>query len=166
MISSQPLARWSLRSTKPPAIRRRFQPTPIAGDRALPLTTWRACTSMMSMKALPIGEARRRLPELVRRVATGQRAVAIGRGGRPEVMLVPASTQSILIARRPLRGLVEIVGSDEELAHGQRLLRQDIETSLQRTARLISDPPRARRARASSSIPMLSFGTSLDGNAG
>jgi prevent-host-death family protein len=100
---------------------------------------------MMSMKALPIGEARRRLPELVRRVAAGQRAVAIGRGGRPEVMLVPASTRSMLIARRPLKGLVEIVGSDEDLAHGQRLLRRDIETSLQRTARLISHPPRARR---------------------
>ena len=100
----------------------------------------------MSMKALPIGEARRRLPELVRRVAAGQRAVAIGRGGRPEVMLVPASTRSMLIARQSLKGLVEIVGSDEELAHGQRLLRRDIERSLQRTAGLISDPPRARRS--------------------
>jgi prevent-host-death family protein len=132
-------------SYQQPAIRRQFQPTCIERRSPTPLTGWRACTSMMSMKALPIGEARRRLPELVRRVAAGQRAVAIGRGGRPEVMLVPASTRSMLIARRPLKGLVEIVGSDEDLAHGQRLLRRDIETSLQRTARLISDPPRARR---------------------
>jgi prevent-host-death family protein len=62
----------------------------------------------MSMKALPIGEARERLPELVRRVAEGHPAVAIGRKGRPEVMLVPAGAATLAVRQRPLQGLVQI----------------------------------------------------------
>jgi prevent-host-death family protein len=101
----------------------------------------------MSMKALPIGEARRRLPELVRRVAGGQGSVAIGRGGRPEVMLVPAGTPAKGVARRPLSGLVEIVGSEDDLEHGQNELRGALEASLKRTAGLIGRGSKARRAK-------------------
>jgi len=85
----------------------------------------------MSMKALPIGEARRRLRELVRRVAQGHRTVAIGRNGRPEVMLVPAGAATLAVKRRPLQGLVEIVGKERDLEGSQHsvmvraLLRRD-----------------------------------------
>ena len=99
------------------------------------------------MKALPIGEARRRLPELIRRVAGGQGSVAIGRGGRPEVMLVPAGTPAQGVARRPLAGLVEIVGSGDDFEHGQQGLRGAIEASLNRTAGLIARGSKARRAK-------------------
>jgi prevent-host-death family protein len=98
------------------------------------------------MKALPIGEARKRLPELVRRVVEGRSAVAIGRRGRPEVMLVPAGSLAQVAKRRPLQGLIEIVGSDEDLERSQRQLRADIEVSLDRTARHILGPTRKRRA--------------------
>jgi prevent-host-death family protein len=101
---------------------------------------------MMCMKALPIGEARKRLPELVRRVVEGHRSVAIGRRGRPEVMLVPAGSLAQMVKRRPLQGLVEIVGSDEDVERAQRQLRGDIEASLDRTARLILGRARKRRA--------------------
>ena len=93
---------------------------------------------MMSMRALPIGEARKRLPELVRRVAQGHRPIAIGRNGRPEVMLVPAGAVTLAVERRPLRGLVEIVGGESDLEGGQQQLRCDIHSSLERTARLIA----------------------------
>ena len=99
---------------------------------------------MMSMKALPIGEARRRLPELVRRVAQGQRTVAIGRNGRAEVMLVPAGAATLAVKRRPLQGLVEIVGTERDLDRSQQRLRRDLDTSLERTARLIEGRPRKR----------------------
>ena len=97
------------------------------------------------MRALPIGEARRRLPELVRRVAAGHRTVAIGRGGRAEVMLVPAASQALDLERRPLKGLIEIVGTVEDLQAGQRQLRRDVDASLTRTARLVVRPVRKRR---------------------
>jgi prevent-host-death family protein len=100
---------------------------------------------MMCMKALPIGEARRRLPELVRRVAQGQRTVAIGRGGRPEVMLVPVGSATA-VPRRPLQGLVEIVGSDDDFERGRQLLRRDLDASLKQTARLIAGRVRKRPA--------------------
>jgi prevent-host-death family protein len=101
---------------------------------------------MMSMKALPIGEARRRLPELVRRVAQGQRTVTIGRGGRPEVMLVPAGSATPPVARRPLQGLVEIIGSEDDFERGRHQLRRDLDASLRRTARLIAGRARPRSA--------------------
>ena len=102
---------------------------------------------MMSMKAIPIGEARRRLPELIRRVAGGQGTVAIGRGGRPEVMLVPAGTPAQRTARRSLAGLVEIVGSEDDFERGQQELRGTIEASLKRTAGLIARASTPRRAK-------------------
>jgi prevent-host-death family protein len=101
----------------------------------------------MSMKALPIGEARRRLPELVRRVAGGHGSVTIGRGGRPEVMLVPAGTPARGVARRPLVGLVEIVENEDDIERGQKELRGVIEASLKRTASLIGGESKARRAK-------------------
>jgi antitoxin (DNA-binding transcriptional repressor) of toxin-antitoxin stability system len=99
---------------------------------------------MMSMKALPIGEARKRLPELVRQVAQGRRTVAIGRGGRPEVMLVPVGAAALAVTRRPLRGLVEIVGSERDLVRGQHRLRRIVDASLERTARFIAGRVRKR----------------------
>jgi len=99
------------------------------------------------MKALPIGEARRRLPELVRRVAGGHGSVAIGRGGRPEVMLVPAGTPARGVTRRPLPGLVEIVGSEDDFERGGKKLRGVIEASLRRTAGLIGRGSKVRRAK-------------------
>lgn len=90
------------------------------------------------MKALPIGEARKRLPELVRRVAQGHWTVAIGRGGRPEVMLVPAGAATLAVKRRPLQGLVQIVGGERDLERDQHELRRDVDASLERTARLIT----------------------------
>jgi len=99
---------------------------------------------MMSMKALPIGEARKRLPELVRQVAQGQRTVAIGRSGRPEVMLVPAAAATLAVSRRPLQGLVEIVGTERDLVRGQVRLRRDLAASLERTTRFIAGRARKR----------------------
>jgi len=98
------------------------------------------------MKALPIGEARKRLPELVRRVAQGHRTVAIGRGGRPELMLVPAGAATLAVKRRPLQGLVEIVGGERDLERSQQQLRRDVDASLQRTARLVTGRARKRPA--------------------
>ena len=99
---------------------------------------------MMIMKALPIGEARRRLPALVRQVAEQHRSVTIGRRGRAEVALVPVGTAAP-IARRPLKGLVEIVAGEQELERGSQQLRQDIAASLDRTARALREPPRRAR---------------------
>ena len=73
--------------------------------------------------------------------------MAIGRGGRPEVMLVPAGTPAQGVARRPLAGLVEIVGSDDDFEHGQQELRGVIEASLKRTSGLIARGSKARRAK-------------------
>lgn len=94
------------------------------------------------MKALPIGEARKRLPELVRRVAKGHQPVAIGRNGRPEVMLVAVGATTLAVERHPLRGLIEIVGSERDLERSQQQLRSDIHTSLEQTARLIAQGSR------------------------
>lgn len=96
------------------------------------------------MRALPIGEARRRLPELVRRVAQGHRPVVIGRGGRPEVMLVPAGAATTAVTRRPLQGLVEIVGNERDLERSRNQVRRELDASLERTVRLIAEQPRKR----------------------
>jgi prevent-host-death family protein len=98
----------------------------------------------MSMKALPIGEARKRLPELVRRVAEGHPAVAIGRKGRPEVTLVPAGAATLAVKRRPLQGLVQIVGSERDLERSQQQVRRSVHVSLERTARLVAGHRRKR----------------------
>jgi prevent-host-death family protein len=99
---------------------------------------------MMIMKALSIGEARRRLPALVRQVAEQHRSVTIGRRGRAEVALVPIGTAAP-IAHLPLKGLAEIVGGEEELERGWQELRHDIAASLDRTARTLREPPRRAR---------------------
>ena len=78
-------------------------------------------------------------------MAAGHQAVAIGRGGRAEVMLVPVGSHASGLDRRPLKGLVEIVGPEEDIAAGRRQLRRQVEASLARTARLIARPVRKRR---------------------
>jgi len=82
------------------------------------------------MKPLPIGEARKRLPELVRKVASGHAPIPIGRRGRCEVILAPAAMAADAVARRPLQGLVQIVGSWDEVKQTRRAIRRDIEASL------------------------------------
>lgn len=105
----------------------------------------------MSMKVLPIGEARKRLPELVRKVAAGHPPIPIGRRGHCEAVLAPAAGPEVRVERRPLTGLVEILGSSIDLGPAQEAIRREIDTSLDRTARLISGklPPGGRTRRRS-----------------
>jgi len=95
------------------------------------------------MNVLPIGEARRRLPELVRKVAGGHAPIAIGRRGRCEAILAAAALEPKAVVRRPLQGLVEIIGA-EDWEGASAEIRNDIDRSLERTARLIAGP-RGRR---------------------
>jgi prevent-host-death family protein len=97
----------------------------------------------MSKRVVPIGEARRRLPELVRKVAGGHPPIAIGRRGRAEAVL--SGAPAVAPARRPLVGLIELVGSweDVELAHEE--IREAIETGLEDTARLLAGPRKRKR---------------------
>ncbi len=103
------------------------------------------------MNVLPISEARRRLPELVRKVAAGHAPVAIGRRGRCEAMLAAAGVARGAIARKPLQGLIEILDSWEDVERTQADIRANLGESLDRTARLISGKaspstePRRRR---------------------
>jgi len=100
------------------------------------------------MKVLPIGEARRRLPELVRQLAGGHAPIAIGRRGRCEAILAPATGVGHTPVRRPLQGLVEIVGTWEDVERARDEIRQEIERSLDRTARIIAGKlPRRRTSR-------------------
>src|SRR5262245_43224705 len=99
----------------------------------------------MSMKVLPIGGARRRLPELVRRVAEGHATVAIGRRGRCEAVLVAPGVAERRLERRSLIGLVEVVGTPDDLDRGRAELRREIDVSLERTARMLTEDGRRRR---------------------
>jgi len=103
----------------------------------------------MCMTVLPIGEARRRLPELVRKVAGGHAPILIGRRGRCEAILAPAAAARDTVVRRPLQGLVEIVGAWKDIARAQLDIRREIAASLDRTARLIAGkrPRRPTRRR-------------------
>jgi len=100
------------------------------------------------MKVLPIGEARRRLPELVRKVATGHSSIAIGRRGRCEAVLVPPSTAATPIQRRPLQGLMTLVGTADDLERERAGLRREIKRSLERTSRLLVEGRQPHRHRA------------------
>jgi prevent-host-death family protein len=92
----------------------------------------------MTMKVLPIGEARQRLPELVRKITAGHPPISIGRRGRPEAVLVPAtSAASALPRRRPLRGLLELVGAPDDLERTQEDIRRLLAESLDRSARQV-----------------------------
>ena len=99
------------------------------------------------MSVLPIGEARRRLPELVRKVAAGHAPILIGRRGRCEAILAPAAAARDTVVRRPLQGLVEVVGTWKDVERAQGDIRRDIAASLDRTARLIAGRPSKRRPR-------------------
>jgi hypothetical protein len=102
---------------------------------------------MLCMKVLGIAEARRRLPELVRRVSEGRGAVYLGRRGKPEVMLTVPGSQSAAPPRRSLVGLVEIVGNDD-LIEARAALRAHLTAALeQRAARLDPTPAGPRRRR-------------------
>jgi prevent-host-death family protein len=93
-------------------------------------------------RVIPIGEARRRLPELVRKIASGDEPVTIGRRGRPEVVLLPAGSSGAC-EMSPLPGLVQLVGDVEE---GSRAMRGEIGRSLELTAAFIATGP-TRRSR-------------------
>ena len=96
------------------------------------------------MKVLPIGEARKRLPELVRKVASGHGPIAIGRRGRCEAVLAPAAGLASRIERRPLRGLVEVLGDWSDVEAAERRIHAEIEASLEHSARIIASDARAR----------------------
>ncbi len=78
------------------------------------LTACGRCTRIMYMAVLPIGEARRRLPDLVRKVAAGHPPVLIGRRGRAEAAIVAPSSIEKPVERRSLQGRMRIVGSVED----------------------------------------------------
>jgi prevent-host-death family protein len=101
----------------------------------------------LDMRVLAIGEARRRLPELVRRVAEGEAPVAIGRRGRPEVVLALPTAVDPETKKVPLRGLLRIVGSWEDMERAQHDIRRDLDAGLDRTARLLVARARKRRTR-------------------
>lgn len=61
-------------------------------------------------------------------------------------MLVPVGSATLAVTRRPLQGLVEIVGSADDLERGRQLLRRNLDASLKRTARLIAGRARTRSA--------------------
>ncbi|MEK6608793.1 MAG: type II toxin-antitoxin system Phd/YefM family antitoxin [Myxococcota bacterium] len=100
------------------------------------------------MKVLPIGDARRRLPELVRKVAAGHAPITIGLRGRPQAVLASPAAVRTDATRRPLVGLVTLVGSADALDREGTRLRGELEASLDRTARSIEEarartrPPR------------------------
>jgi len=50
----------------------------------------------------------------------------------------------LTVERRPLQGLVEIVGSEDDLKRSQHGLQRDLDASLKRTARLIEGRARKR----------------------
>jgi prevent-host-death family protein len=107
----------------------------------------------MYMKVLPIGEARRRLPELVRRVALTQEPIGIGRRGNVEAVLVPPSAAArATVERKPLVGLVELIGGADALEEASLRLREELLRSLETTAAVLDEPaprprPRPRNGR-------------------
>lgn len=109
------------------------------------LTVDCSCTIIMYMSGpvIPMAEARRRLPELVRKVAEGHAPIAIGRRGRMEAVIARAGTPEP-VAKRPLRGLIRIMGGGDSLERANEDLRRVVEESLERTALLlVREPPRA-----------------------
>ncbi len=103
---------------------------------------------------IPLGEARRRLPELVRKVAEGHPPITIGRRGRPEAVLMPLGTPTAA-TRRPLSGLIELVDRSEALDGAETQIREQFAASLERTSALLvgapnamRTPPKTPRARA------------------
>jgi prevent-host-death family protein len=112
------------------------------------LTPAECCTRNTTMKVLPIGEARQRLPELVRKITAGHPPIPIGRRGRPEAVLVPAtSAASAPPQRRPLRGMLELVGGPDDLDRTQEEIRRLLAGSLDRSARQVVPPRRRRGAK-------------------
>lgn len=103
---------------------------------------------MMYMKVLPIGEARRRLPELVRSLARGgQPPITIGRRGKPEAILTSAVPER-RPEKKPLRGLIELLSDWEDVGQTESELREERARSVLRTEREIEEePPKPRRAK-------------------
>jgi prevent-host-death family protein len=103
----------------------------------------------MSIPVVPLAEARRRLPELVRKVAGGHPPIPIGRRGRVEAVLVPPG-HARAVVRRPLQGLVEVIGGPAALHAAEEEIRRQVKESLQRTAQLVvgEPPPLAYRRKA------------------
>jgi len=100
------------------------------------------------MKVLPIGEARQRLPELVRKVAAGHPPIEIGRRGRVEAVLVPpAMAAARQVERRPLRGSVELVGSERDLERDSAALGRLVAAFVRDSATELEAKPRRRQVR-------------------
>ncbi|MBI4701145.1 MAG: type II toxin-antitoxin system Phd/YefM family antitoxin [Deltaproteobacteria bacterium] len=97
------------------------------------------------MSVLPIAEARRRLPELVHKVAAGHPPIAIGRRGRPEAVIAAPGAVRPVRPRRSLRGLARLVGDAEGLDQAQAELLAALQASLARTARQIDGEAEAFR---------------------
>ena len=106
-------------------------------------------------RTIPIGEARRDLPRLVKQVALGGGLVPIGPRGRATAVLVDFHEYEILRRRRARpqeRGdawaalRLEVVGSHAELDEAHARLRKEIAASLEaRLGRSIR--PRERRTK-------------------
>jgi prevent-host-death family protein len=106
-------------------------------------------TTTRPARAIGVGEARRELPRLIRQIAAGGRAVAIGPRGRPAVILVGAEEYERL--RRPRREPVsgwaqirlDLVGSPQELEADLETLREERAGAI--AARGAAPRPKRRR---------------------
>src|SRR5262245_21572458 len=99
---------------------------------------------MYMSSVLSISAARRRLPELVRKVVRGHPPIAIGRRGKVEAMIVtPANISSP--PRKALRGLIDLV--DQGLEGADAEIERLFAIGLERAARDLSVPRPARGVR-------------------
>lgn len=99
------------------------------------------------MTVIAIAEARRRLPELVRKIVEGHPPIIIGRRGRPEAVLAVPAVAAKAVKRRPLVGLGKLVGTPQELRRTGEQMVAEMEGNLDRTARLIEEGPTRRKRR-------------------
>jgi prevent-host-death family protein len=106
----------------------------------------------MSNRVLNVSKARRELPRLVKRVAQGGAAVAIGSRGEETAVLVGIEENRALQARakggsaegwEDLR--VEIVGTAEDVEQEIRRIRMGSTDNLDRRAHRLEERPARRR---------------------
>ena len=102
----------------------------------------------MAKRVLNVSEARRDLPRLVKRVAQGGKAVAIGPRGEETAVLLGIEEYRALKARakgapanswEDLR--VEIVGTADDVEQEIRRIRTDVAASLERRAQRLQERP-------------------------
>ncbi len=97
---------------------------------------------MYMIEPIPMAEARRRLSQLVRKIANGHAPIPIGRRGKVEAVLVSPEMATAPAPLKPLRGLLKIVGSPEDLDRGFEEISRLLNESEERTARELDHPPR------------------------